>query len=197
VGFMIRLDTGARDASCKLTWCKSMFCSFMDILEEPTITVPTTQGWQSINTLRNAVRDLTVFGLGKPRAEIGKKASEQIGELRHRRQPARAAPQAPAASGNGPRPHVRRAIPDEELLRVYEQCEGNITKAAATLNVPRSTFHRLLERHPGIRNANAAPKADLIRGYLSCAGDVDRLAAVLGVNRRGLPTRTGSEGKAA
>jgi hypothetical protein len=50
VGFMIRLDTGARDASCKLTWCKSMFCSFMDILEEPTITVPTTQGWQSINT---------------------------------------------------------------------------------------------------------------------------------------------------
>jgi two-component system, NtrC family, nitrogen regulation response regulator GlnG len=143
----------------------------------------------NVRGLRNAVRDLTVFGRGKPRAEIGKKASEQIGELRHRRQPAGAAPQAAAASGSGPRPHVRRAIPDEELLRVYEQCEGNITKAAATLNVPRSTFHRLLERHPGIRNANAVPKADLIRRYLSCAGDVDRLAAELGVNRRGLKLR--------
>jgi len=88
------------------------------------------------------------------------------------------------------RPAVRSGeITNDQILDALDGAAWNITQAAKSLGVDKSTLSRRLSKEPEIRRLTKTTLADLDRQRQQAGGDLAALARALGVSEKLLERR--------
>ncbi len=85
-------------------------------------------------------------------------------------------------------------IGEEELLTALSEHGQNITLAAASLGVSRSSLYRRIDESRQVRKAADLSRDEIVDAIRSASGALDAMVEILGVSRRGLKLRMSALG---
>ncbi|GAB5543890.1 MAG: hypothetical protein SangKO_036500 [Sandaracinaceae bacterium] len=135
----------------------------------------------NVRQLRNVVRQLAVASLGSDVAVVDEHVERALASTQSSAPPP---PAQPTASTDAP-----SSISDEQLMRTLEANRWAFGPTARALGLNRTTFYRLVEKHPGVRKGTDLAREELTTARAACDGDLDAMSAQLQVSRRAIRLR--------